>query len=146
MTLARAASLTSGPISRLVEAVADAQRPGPLGEQVDEAVVDRIDHEEALGRGADLAGEMEGGGDAPAAATSSGACAVMIIGSLPPASMTQGFIRSAQATATALPAATEPVKATAWVRSEAISACAVAAPPGRQETRPVAASERNTFM
>ena len=61
---------------------------------------------------------------APAAATSSGAWAVTIIGSLPPASITQGFIRSAQATATALPAATEPVKATAWVRSEAISAWA----------------------
>ena len=50
--------------------------------------------------------------------------------------MTQGFIRSAQATATARPAATEPVKATACVRSEAISAFAVSAPPGRQATRP----------
>ena len=43
------------------------------------------------------------------------------------------------------PAATEPVKATAWVRSEVISACAVAAPPGRQETRP-SGSGRNTAI
>ena len=63
MTLARAASLTSGPISRLVQAVADAQRPRLLGEKLDESVVHGIDDEEALGRGADLAGEVERGGD-----------------------------------------------------------------------------------
>ena len=59
--------------------------------------------------------------------------------------MTQGFIRSAQATATARPAATDPVKATAWVRSDAMRARAVSAPPGRHETRP-SGRERNTFM
>ena len=48
----------------LVHAVADAQRPRLLGEELDEAVMHGIDHEEALGRGADLAGEVEGGGDA----------------------------------------------------------------------------------
>ncbi|MNC27631.1 hypothetical protein D3C75_758080 [compost metagenome] len=73
---------------------------------------------------------------APAAATSSGACLEMISGSLPPASITQGFIRSAQATATALPAATLPVKATAWVCADCTSNCAVTASPGTQDTSP----------
>ncbi len=45
----------------LVHSVADAQRPRLLGEQLDKAIMHGIDDEEALGRGADLAGEMEGG-------------------------------------------------------------------------------------
>ena len=82
---------------------------------------------------------------APAAATSSGALSQTIIGSLPPASITAGFIAAAAAMPTALPAATEPVKATAWVLGEAMSASASAAPPGRQATRP-AGSPRKHFM
>jgi hypothetical protein len=78
----------------------------------------------------------------PAAATSSGAWREMIIGSLPPASSTQGFMRSAQATPTARAAATLPVKATACVPGDWISSCAVLASPGRQATRPGGKAEK----
>src|SRR5690606_22438913 len=66
----------------------------------------------------------------------SGALSQMIIGSDPPASITAGFIAAAAAAPTARAAATEPVKATAWVSGDAISASARVAPPGRQATRP----------
>src|SRR5690242_15210685 len=69
----------------------------------------------------------------------------MISGSEPPASITAGFICAAAAIATALPAATEPVKATAWVSGEAISACATSAPPGTQAISP-SGSASNTSM
>ena len=76
---------------------------------------------------------------------STGAEAQMIMGSLPPASMTAGFRFEAAATATALPAATDPVKATACVWADAISASATAAPPGRQAISPSGKAEK-TFM
>jgi len=60
----------------------------------------------------------------------------MIIGSLPPASMIAGFSCAAAAMATDFAAATEPVKATAWVRGLSISARATPAPPGRQAISP----------
>ena len=74
---------------------------------------------------------------------SMGALAVMIIGSLPPASITAGFIKAAAAIATARPAATDPVKATAWVWSLSTSARPRSAPPGRQAIRP-SGRPRNT--
>ena len=104
-----------------------------------------VDHEEALGRGADLARQVEGGGHAAGrrdlqrrmrADDHRIAAARLDHAGLHALGAGDGH---------RLAAATEPVKATAWVRSEAISACAVAAPPGRHDTSP-SGSERNIFM
>ncbi len=100
---------------------------------VDEGVVHTVDHKKALGRSADLTREMERGRHR-AGGSNLERCVRRHDHGVRATGLDDRRLhpRRPRPWQRALPAATEPVKATACVLSDATSASRLGAPPGRQ--------------
>ena len=139
-TVSRCAAEISGPISvASSRGIADPDAAVAAIEQLDEPLVDRALDEDALARAAVLAGVVEDGVGAAAAARSRSASAKMTFADLPPSSSETRLIVAAAPCITSAPDLVEPVKAILATSGCSTSACPttrapagddVEAPPG----------------